>query len=397
MTISSETGEGREPVIADDQDIRVSEILFPDGASIRLLCSRAEPEALVLEFKEKTNPLSPIPTRDDRKNIAKSVSAMANGSGGTIIFGIRTINADGIDCASEAKPISDINAFEAQFRTAIFSFISPELKSWKTRVVEDSQTPGAGFLICEVSSSPDRPHMSVAAGEHTYYRRSFQGDVPMTPLEVREQILAIREAQLRLRIRRGGGAFSWVSDWLVVKADFSFLLENSGQRMCKNPFLRVQTEPAMRSYGAQDPLTARHKTDFALGLLLHIGDVLPSLTLCFYARILKDQLYHALRTADQRIARESIKLYDGNDDIHSNTITDKSEIDGLALRAIFGAENASTKQEEVNFDADFLKRMVFHAASSSLVQGWGGRQCLQWLPERELEFFGQDNFDLTVG
>lgn len=373
-----------------------SEILFPDAAAIRAACAIAEPESLSLEFKEKTDPTNAIPSKDDRRNIAKSVSAMANGSGGLIVFGVKTIKVEGADCASEVRPINDIATFKSQFDSSVFSLISPEVKSWQSRIVEEHSVPGAGYLVCEVDTSLDRPHMCTAANEHTYYRRSFQGDLPMTPLEVREQILAIREAQLCVRIRRGGGTFSSMSDWLSVKAQFNFLLENTGQRMCKNPFLRVQTDPFLSGY-AKDPLTSRHKTDFAPGTLLHIDDLLPSLTLSFHARVVRHQLYNSLHLDNKTMALDSIKIYDGNDELHSPTISDKVEIGGVALNLMFGAENASTKKQEVTFDAMLLKRLAFHASLSSLIDSWGGRPVLSWLPEREAEFFGKDDFELLVG
>lgn len=47
-------------------------------------------ESLSLEFKSKEINDNPTLSANDKRNIAVSVSAMANGDGGTLVFGIRT-------------------------------------------------------------------------------------------------------------------------------------------------------------------------------------------------------------------------------------------------------------------------------------------------------------------
>ena len=283
-----------------------SDALFPDAASIRSAYESREPESLTLEFKQKSDPSNPIPTKDDRRNIAKSVSAFANGSGGTIIFGVETEKLDGADAAKSAKPIDNIREFQKQFEGVIQTFISPELASWTCRVVEDVDGMGRGFLVCEIQTSTDRPHMSIATGEHTFYRRTFQGDVPMTPLEVREQMLAVRDAQLELLIRRGGSTVSSKFSCVTVKADFSLILRNSGSRMAKNPFIRVSSKPAMGSYAHCDPLSGKHRTEFPTGSILHVGDSLPALSLYVSALVRHGDLYSGIF---QRRPERCEKLY----------------------------------------------------------------------------------------
>lgn len=373
-----------------------SEEKFVDAESILEACQNNEPEALGLEFKEKADSSNAIPTKDNRRNIARSVSAFANGSGGILIFGVRTKRIGGADVAIEEKPISDIDHFRSQFETIVHSCISPDLETFDTRIIYDDEDPKKGYLVSEINSSADRPHMSTAQGEHTYYRRTFAGNIPMTPLEIKEQILSVREAQLNCVITRGGATFSSVSDWLVLKVEFNLILENVGQTMCKNPFLRVDGHPSITSHHSIDRHTGKYRTDFQSGTLLHVGDSMPALNLSMTSRIFHHDLRAALSNGEKELARDAVKLYGGEDDLHSTTIGDKKEIDTVELKILFGAENAATKYESVVIDTELLKNLVFHAGISYLLDQWGGRSFVNWTAGREDEYFKNASFEIRV-
>lgn len=351
-------------------------------------------ESLTIEFKEKSDPSSPAIGKEDKKNISKSVSSMANGSGGTLVFGVRTRQKDGIDVVDKLMPISDVRSFKRQFDSVVQSTISPDLKSWKSWSVSHDKAAGNGFLVCEISTSLDRPHMSTAPNEHRYYRRTFQGTIPMTPLEIRDQMLAVRGGDIRLKIVRGTHTVNRVSDWISSKVDVHFILENIGSTMCRNLFLRVSSSPYMFSHNT-NYLAERHSWNYGPTDICHIGDLVSTMSVSYHCRILKNDLYRGLANADKESCYDAVRIYDGRDDIHSKTISDKLEIGHIDMNVIFGCEGAVAKKHSLRLANSDLARMAFHSLRSDLLADWGGRGHLPWVEDREIEIFGKDDFGWT--
>jgi hypothetical protein len=324
-------------------------VLFSNFAEVEALCRNQIPEALQLEFKEKASPERAQLDNGDKKTIAKAVSALANSGGGTLVFGVRTRRVGEVDVAFEVRPIAEPDICRVQVEYVCKTNVSPEIQGL---IVDALVGPeGQGVIVCVIPSSDRRPHMSTAPGVHTYYRRTFQGNVPMTPFEVEEQVLAVREAVLQPIIRPAAGAtFSNIETWIAVGFGVQFSLENVGTRACINPFIRVRaTEPTQSHSAIFDARLNVWKSDTGLRAIVHVDDAIDYFTLSFIARVFPDLLTKVTNAND---LLSSIRLYGGAYELNSPTVTDKKEIEALAFEVTHGAENAVVRTSKFEFNRD---------------------------------------------
>jgi hypothetical protein len=321
------------------------------------LCNSGVAEGLQLEFKLKENPASPDLSKLDKRAIAEAVSSFANSDGGTLVYGVRTERQSGCDVAAEMVSIAEIDRFLSNFRLVCALNISPEV-TCAARVIYTDNTQTSGYLVCEVERSDRRPHMSTAPGVHSYYRRSFDGSALMTPSEISDQILAVREALLKPTIDIvSGGTFSDMGDWLAIRTSFSFGLANFGSRICKNPFLRVQCDRATRSYGAgYDRRLNAWKMDIPSGALIHVDDAMSFFDLQFSAWISLEALRLGCGSEEGLINAVRICETIGEPDVRA--LREQTQIDSLNLTVIFGAENAAAKTMAISFDRDELAARI---------------------------------------
>ncbi|MCM2284153.1 MAG: ATP-binding protein [Desulfobacula sp.] len=135
---------------------------------IRDFISSMQEENLNLDFKTISN--SNLTNKDDKKNLAKSLSAYANSSGGLIIWGVvATKNKQGIDCATGLKEIENIRLFLSRLNEFTGMAVSPIVDDVQHRFIETS--PNKGVAITYVPESISGPHMA-KMGEDRYYKRS---------------------------------------------------------------------------------------------------------------------------------------------------------------------------------------------------------------------------------
>jgi Putative DNA-binding domain len=318
---------------------------FTTISDLESLCINGVAEGLQIEFKIKEDASTAVISKTDKKNIAEAVSSFANSDGGTVIFGVRSQRQGSADVATGLVPISNISEFEANFRTICSLNVSPSLADIVLRAI---RTPDSadGFLVCEVARSERRPHMSTAPGVHTYFRRSFEGNVPMTPSEVRDQILAVRDAVLEPIIRIGGTA-NYTNNGQHMSAVLSlmFLLENRGRTLCKNPFMRVRSgNKLLCDDQPYDPVFDGYKTDFPYGTLIHVGDEIRCLRLRFSA-IVDFLKLKELFDADSADLTEAVIMLPYMDPKEMITVSDKASLDSLLFEVSFGAENAPIRTE----------------------------------------------------
>lgn len=147
-----------------------------DAEQIARLVDAKAPESLRLEFKRD------LPT--DSKEFARDVCAMANASGGTILFGISekkgcadTITGvDGTDIDAEILRLTDILRAGIEPRLLRFSFYSAKLAD-KT------------VLALTVQQSMVRPHWVIVGGDRRFYVRHNSGKSPMSLDEIRESFI----------------------------------------------------------------------------------------------------------------------------------------------------------------------------------------------------------------
>jgi hypothetical protein len=322
-------------------------------AAVHELIQNRVPEGLQLEFKEKNSADKPELDNGDKKTIAKAVTALANSGGGTLVFGLRTAKVGDVDVAAELKPICQLESCRTEVEFVCHTNVSPEIAGLQVKGL--STADDLGVIVCIVPASERRPHMCTAQRVHSYYRRTFQGNVPMTPFEVQEQILAVREAVLNPTAKLSQGAsFSGGGKWMTISYGIEFGLENVGNRACVNPFLRVRSSELTKSNGAIfDKRLGAWKSKLAYGTLIHVDDALRLYNLEFTARVLSEKLLlGSAAGVDQLI--EAVRLYGGQDGLHEKTIADKVEIDQISFDVTYGAENSASRNHRFLFHRDDL-------------------------------------------
>jgi predicted HTH transcriptional regulator len=137
-------------------------------------------EDLHLDFKM----VSSLPfTRDDRKNFAKALSGFANSSGGIVVWGIDARkNDEGVDSASEEKPIAKLSKLISDLNSFTGEFVNPIVEGvqHKSISIEDD----SGFAVSLIPESVSGPHMA-KGGEDRYYIEKWRQFLPYGTLRYR--------------------------------------------------------------------------------------------------------------------------------------------------------------------------------------------------------------------
>jgi Putative DNA-binding domain len=330
------------------------------------LCSSATPEGLHLEYKRKADPMTPRLDKYDKRSIAEAIVSFANSDGGILIYGIESKMIDGLDVAHSLGSIAEIDKFVGEMRLVAELNVSPQVRGLVIEAIPKGDGSGAGFAVCRVPSSEHRPHMSTAPDVHRYYRRSFTGSSLMTPSEIRDQILATREASLEPIIRAGGGSvFTAGAGWAGMKSGFQFKLRNIGNRLCREPFLRVAPSCNLTSYSSLfDSRLSAWKTDHPTGTLIHVGDEINSISLDYIARMDVDSLLNYERLTVKAIL-ESVAILPGGDVFTDATFLGDS-LDSIQLSLTFGAENATARTEIIIFTREELAQRILATCAEAL-------------------------------
>lgn len=336
------------------------------------LCENGVSEGLNLEFKQKEDPRTPTLGRVDKKNIAQAVSSFANSDGGILIFGIRSVRYSGLDVAQELVPIAEVDHFLAQFQVVCSLNVSPDLVGLTAWSIYSGDGEASGFVVCEIERSNRRPHMSTAPGVHSYYRRSFEGAVPMTPSEVRDQILAVRDAILQPVVKAySGGSFTNHRDWISARTSIGFHLKNVGQALCKNPFLRVQASCELHSHSyAFDHALQAWKTDFPYGTLIHVDDQKSCFSLSLIVIIRADVLGQKFDAGETNLT-DAVIVPPGSTEFPVQTISDKVSLEGVDFKLRYGAENAPATESVISLSRrDIAKRLLEEPTVRDMALHW---------------------------
>ncbi len=150
-----------------------------DLPRLQSLIQNAVPESLHLEYKrcaalEKTD--------RNRNELSKDVSAMANGDGGVIVYGVVENGhvPTGLDVGYDPTDIS-----KEWIESVILSTIHPRIDGIRIYPIQVSPPDQEGRVVyvVEIPQSARGPHM---AANHVYYKRfNFQAQ-PMEDYEVRD-------------------------------------------------------------------------------------------------------------------------------------------------------------------------------------------------------------------
>ncbi len=130
--------------------------------------SNMQEENLNLDFKTINKPN--LSNKDDKKNLAKSISGFANSNGGMIIWGINARKDDqGIDCACSFEPIDNLKLFISRLNELTSRATYPLIDSVMHIPIEENENIGyVKTFVPECDSGP----IMAKLGEDRYYKRS---------------------------------------------------------------------------------------------------------------------------------------------------------------------------------------------------------------------------------
>ena len=148
------------------------------------MCANGTQESNKIEFKRELY----LSSSSEKAEAAKDVSAMANGVGGRIFFGIAEKKLpDKTTVAASIEPLAD-GSLPERLENVLVDNIHPVPRKEMHRV----QVNGGYVLVVEVYPSFARDlHMVSGFKQHRFYRRGEYRTIPMSEPEVREAYLRI--------------------------------------------------------------------------------------------------------------------------------------------------------------------------------------------------------------
>jgi schlafen family protein len=178
-----------------------------------LVAERAH-EGLRLEFKQRMD----LSSREQKKEAAKDLVALANATGGRIIYGIEEAADDDGPIAARVMPLSDPKV-SGQYSDVIHSAVHPRI-----RFDMASVAVAGGFVIIVEVPPPlvGDLHLVTGYGENRFYRRGPSGAVPMTEPEIRDTYG--RGAAMRAQLESEMKAVSDRETSIRVTTDESILI-----------------------------------------------------------------------------------------------------------------------------------------------------------------------------
>jgi hypothetical protein len=156
------------------EEKQISEITADD-----VLGLRGRPENQSLEFKLHYGNLD-----QDRIELARDVSALANADGGYIVIGVRE---EGHVCFEFAH-VPNSEDLRQKIRQIISSGISERIVGVETRTV--NLNVGLDIVLVSVPDSFGKPHMVSLQGKNEFWRRFETDKIRMSLSEIRQSFIA---------------------------------------------------------------------------------------------------------------------------------------------------------------------------------------------------------------
>jgi hypothetical protein len=200
-------------------------------------------EDLYLDFKLINKPTL---TRDDRKLFAKCVSGFANSSGGLIIWGIKANkNSEGVDCATDKSPITNLPLFISRIQSVTGKATDPTTDGIVHKPIPENGD--CGFAVTLVPESIRGPHMA-KLGEDRYYKRSGDSFYKLEHFDIQDMFGRRMRPELQLvyKVTRGNRRKYAQYDELEIIVYIG--IANKGRGTAKSPFLALSFSSPFQLY-----------------------------------------------------------------------------------------------------------------------------------------------------
>ncbi|GAB4226037.1 MAG: hypothetical protein Tsb0032_32270 [Kiloniellaceae bacterium] len=342
-------------------------------AALHELIASSHQEGFGLEFKRKENSETWKLSKQDKRNLGAALSAFSNADGGLVIFGIETKKEDGADVAAKAVPISEISRFKGSVDALIGEYLRPENSNIETFSISSADKQGAGFLAILIGKSEARPHMSMAPDHQKYFRRGVDATRVMDHSEIRDMLLAPREAELGVSWSVDGYSSTERGVYDVLTVSVQLYLENVGTVAAIAPFMRCFSQASWLKFEGAHEIDTRTHRNGSVGVyssrnnLLHASDELHVGQIRLSGGVFVDALRHKFsKSGSDALAFPDIWAF-GDESVFRDLLTVNAEFEPVELSLVTGAENAPTRAHHFVWSKKNFIRLVIEGAEERIL------------------------------
>jgi hypothetical protein len=167
-------------------------------------------EDIFLDFKESRSTNGGL-LDDDKAHFSRAASGFAHQEGGVLVWGVEARKGeDGVDEATDLKPIPNIKGFLSSLNDYVKYSTEPVVDGIKSRVVyeNDDEDSNSGFVAAFFPKS-DSEHRALGRKWSGFYKRYGDSFVPLSTADIRALFLRNLSPDLELRVTRRGDALSF--------------------------------------------------------------------------------------------------------------------------------------------------------------------------------------------
>lgn len=218
------------------------ELVAKGEGAIDALITEGRQESVDLEFKTKEDPGRGEASKDDVRQLGRTLSAFSNSIGGLIVWGVeaRKDPATGVDCATGISPIVSIERFKSDFARACSQVIMPRHEGIIVEHVASVRQPGAGYLALYVERSERRPHRSEVSGDKQYYKRSGDSTVAMEHYDIEDSFKRLAVPTLELQWKLLSGSIVGGPGGKTYDVSVELRLLNSSSISARFPYVLIE-------------------------------------------------------------------------------------------------------------------------------------------------------------
>ena len=169
-------------------------------ADLQALVAEQRPEGRRLDYKRD---LPDLGKEESKREIARDVSAFANGAGGDLIFGIEEAkDAAGKNLGRAGAVVGvacdNFDQLKLRLESILASHIEPRVQGIAFHEVVDASFVNGPVIVIRIPRSWNAPHM-IATSTPTFWTRSNSGRQALDVHEIRAAFIAGTEAATRVK------------------------------------------------------------------------------------------------------------------------------------------------------------------------------------------------------
>lgn len=321
------------------------ERLKADGeATLRSLCAQQFAEGQRLEYKRKSGLKDEGLSRDDRRGLGESLSAMSNAEGGILLFGvIDEGQKDGADIAKEIESIPNLTSFRNCLESLATVYLSPPNIDLEFLPIQIGGDSDEGVVAIRIGQSDSRPHMSLAPTHQKYFLRVLASNQPMLDFQIRDMLRIKTSPVIKVGYQLRPGSVT--GD--IHQSSLVLTLTNEGSVSARKAYVVVRRRTGLHPTGpGSDSFKEFQLADvssrgFQAGSEspLHPGQELPAVMLLAHVRRIGDEAHYRLNA-------------------RSRDFVAWDQCDPIQIEVTIGAEDTPAREISFTIEQDELERMA---------------------------------------